>query len=133
MSERDLDKAIEQAAAARQVKYDEIRRKNFVKATEYFVDQINNWASVINGGLFDWIPVKDNDDPRREFFREMFWFHKEGDLEEMHEKFKDDKDCIKLNVSDLWRICDSLETFPNYTLIKLMRNKMLFEIKTYLI
>ena len=102
--EQELNTAIEQAAAAKQVKIDESKKRNFMKATEFVVDKINEHASKIDS---------DSDDNHVDDFFKIDCYRKySGLLSDLNDNFGGYAS-LSLTLKDLWRICDSLETFPN--------------------
>ena len=103
--EQELNTAIEQAAVAEQEKIDESKKRNFMKATEFVVDKINEHASKIDS---------DSDDNHVDDFFKIDWHSKySGLLSDLNDIFENEKGnkWNNLTLKDLWRICDSLETF----------------------
>ena len=103
MSEQTLNSAIEQAAAARQRKLNDNRKGTFVKLTEMVVDKINKHPIEVNSD-------SDSDDEIDTIFDDFFKI--DSSLKsEINDEFKYLEQFKMLN--DLWRIGDSLDTFPN--------------------
>lgn len=111
-SKQELHIVIEQAATARQEKlqsekFDKIRQ-NFVKATEFVLDKINEYVSNIDSDSED-----ETNNPYKYLFK-IDWSRKyRGLLYDLNDNFEDDDYWENLTLEDLLRICNSLETFPN--------------------
>ena len=107
--EQELNTAIEQAAVAEQEKMDESKKRNFMKATEFVVDKINEHASKIDS---------DSDDNHVYDFFKIDCRKYSGLLSDLNDNFGWKDTLNNLTLKDLWRICDSLETFPNSDIYK---------------
>ena len=106
--EQELNTAVEQAAVAKQEKIDESKKRHFMKATEFVVDKINEHASKIDS---------DSDDNHVDDFFKIDCRKYSGLLSDLNDNFGGN-DLNNLTLKDLWRICDSLETFPNSDIYK---------------
>ena len=107
--EQELNTAVEQAAVAKQEKIDESKKRHFMKATEFVVDKINEHASKIDSDS-DGNHVDD-------FFKIDCQRKYRGLLSDINRNFGGYAS-LSLTLKDLWRICDSLETFPNSDIYK---------------
>ena len=102
--EQELNTAVEQAAVAKQEKIDESKKRHFMKATEFVVDKINEHASKIDS---------DSDDNHVDNFFKIDCYRKyRGLLFDLKRNFGGYAS-LTFTLKDLWRICDSLETFLN--------------------
>ena len=110
--EQELNTAVEQAAVAKQEKIDESKKRHFMKATEFVVDKINEHASKID----DNHDSDSDDNPVYDLFK-IDCRKYSGLLSDLNDNFGGN-DLNNLTLKDLWRICDSLETFPNSDIYK---------------
>ena len=89
-----------------------------MKATEFVVDKINEHASKIHDNHDSDSDDSDSDDNHVDEFFKIDWNRKfSGLLYDLNKNFGW-KGLNNLTLKDLWRICDSLETFPNSDIYK---------------
>ena len=87
-------------------KSDEAQKKNFVKATEFMMEKIDKWATMMA------IMSDESPDPERDFWCDKFLVE-ESFLKSLNKNFKHEKNWKNFNRNDYLRIADSLETFSS--------------------
>ena len=90
----------------RLAKSDEAQTKNFVKATEFMMEKIDKWATMMA------IMSDESPDPERDFWCDKFLVE-ESFLKSLNKNFKHEKNWKNFNLNDYLRIADSLETFSS--------------------
>jgi len=101
-------------------KSDEAQKKNFVKATEFMMEKIDIWATVMA------IMSDESPDPEIDFIGDKFLLE-ETILKSLNKKFKHEKNWSNFNLNDYLRIADSLETFSSCLLIILVITTISFK------
>ena len=90
-------------------KSDEAQKKNFVKATEFMMEKVDKWATMV--AIMSHLDSDDESpDPWIDFIGDKF-FLEETILKSLNKNFKHEKNWKNLNLNDFLRIADSLETF----------------------
>ena len=87
-------------------KSDEAQTKNFVKATEFIMEKIDKWATMMA------IMSDESPEPEMDFWCDKFLLE-ESFLKSLNKKFKHEKNWENFNLNDYLRIADSLETFSS--------------------